>query len=297
MLRAPQVDDVQGLATLRLLGELSEGRGQDAAGLAFLSREATQAAPEGASALEDVRFGGSRIVKRTGLFRELWQDGLHDDFLGAGTVLGHTRAATQGDPRRLVNSSPLAVGHLVGTHNGDVEADVLRERFDVPQGAGETDTEVVYQAIASGAPLEDVLGSLVGRAALAWAEPGRPGRVNLVRAAMSPLSIGRDAAGTLYWASNPAWLRAVAERTDVALTEITMVPEGTALTFEAGNPEPVERIDFAPTARVSDVPLGHAVWAGFSAADRAADEAALRHVAVEALPIAPEALPIAPEAA
>ena len=42
------------------------------------------------------------------------------------------------------------VGSLAGTHNGDVEAADLRARFALPPAVGGTDSEVIYQALASG---------------------------------------------------------------------------------------------------------------------------------------------------
>src|SRR5664279_2156907 len=50
---------------------------------------------------------------------------LRSNLLTARVVLGHTRWATQG-ARTLGNASPMAIGDIIGTHNGDVTAPTIR---------------------------------------------------------------------------------------------------------------------------------------------------------------------------
>src|SRR5207247_7466835 len=118
-------------------------------------------------------------------------------------ALGHTRAATQGAPGRRCNASPLAVGRLVGVHNGDVDTAALRLLLgaSLPEPAGGTDSEVLYLALDrfrdDPAGVAALLSGIVGRAALAWVDRGRPGRAWLARPALSPLAPARAAEGNL----------------------------------------------------------------------------------------------------
>src|SRR5262245_54896426 len=43
--------------------------------------------------------------------------------IGADLVIIHTRAATQGDPKNPLNNHPVAVGDIVGIHNGIIHND------------------------------------------------------------------------------------------------------------------------------------------------------------------------------
>ena len=115
----------------------------------------------------------------------------------APVVLGHTRWATQG-ARTLDNASPLNVGDIIGTHNGDVTA---------PTRNGSTDSAWLFDQLDHAPTIKAtaaVLTRLRGRAALAWTRRSRSDLVYLARTALSPLATAIDRAGALWWASNPA---------------------------------------------------------------------------------------------
>ncbi|MBO2447382.1 hypothetical protein J4573_09820 [Actinomadura barringtoniae] len=295
MLRSPLADH-PGLASEAFvaLGTLAEERGTDSAGVALLSgrpvvRDTRLPAGRADARRSDMRHAACRVVKGRGRFSEIWRDDLRPHVDASPVVLGHTRWATQGSPFDLVNASPLVVPGgdgpgIVATHNGDVEAGALRERFALPPATGTTDSERVFQLLAGcrrPADVTQVLGTLVGRAALAWVDRARPDRVHLARAALSPLAIAMDAEQNLYWASNPRWYREVARETGVRFTSVVMLREGTYLqvglapTRKRPVPRVLGRAAFQPTARGWDT--DPRVWTGFTTQDMERDRLLLRH--------------------
>ncbi|MQY04286.1 class II glutamine amidotransferase [Actinomadura macrotermitis] len=272
------------------LGVLAEERGDDSAGIALLTGHAVAPGRERPAAgttgerHSDISHDGCRIVKGRGRFTGVWRPDLLPLLDAAPVALGHTRWATQGSPAELVNASPLVVpgtgAGIIATHNGDVEAGLLRERYELPPPAGSTDSETVFQLLARCGGTRDVtavLRSLVGRAALAWVDRGRPGEVHLARAALSPLAVAVDTEENLYWASNPGWFRRVEQDTGVRFVSVDMLREGGYLKIGTGGV--LARAGFTPTAR--DWDLDGRVWTGFSAADAARDRALLRHLVHE----------------
>jgi glucosamine 6-phosphate synthetase-like amidotransferase/phosphosugar isomerase protein len=265
------------------LGHLAEERGKDSAGLAFATAATQPLTRRPVNNRRDVTAGGWRIVKGSGRFRDVWKTDYMSDLDAAPVALGHTRWATQGRTT-LVNSSPLQVGQLIGTHNGDVDAWRLRAEYDLPRATGETDTEVLYQALDQEGgvilPTLDVLESVVGRAALVWTDRRWPQLVMMARTAVSPLSVAVDTEGNLYWASNPGWFRKAACAADVTIAEILMVPEGTLMMidYSSGSPALVGDRRFTATARAKDDRLAHIVaYRGFSIEDQVADEEVCSH--------------------
>jgi glutamine---fructose-6-phosphate transaminase (isomerizing) len=255
------------------LGVLAEERGVDSAGVALFGtpRPVHVVTP---TVQGDVTDGGCRLVKGRGAFREVWRPDLLATLDGAPMALGHTRWATQGSPAYLTNAGPLTVGTLVGTHNGDVEAADLRSRFALPAPTGGTDSEVIFQALAAGHRTVEVLTALHGRAALAWVDRTRPGRLHLARGALSPLSVAVDTEHNIYWASNPGWFDTVQQHTRTRFRSGVMIREGTHLTLESGV---IRTTAFVPTARPADLLAPDKVWLGFSARHRDRDHAQRRH--------------------
>jgi Glutamine amidotransferase domain len=115
------------------LGRLAERRGRDATGFALVSRPPLPPA----------------VVKATWPFSGLWRSH-HAPMVHEATVaLGHTRHASQGAPHRRANAHPLEAGSLIGTVNGDIDADDLRRCLPpgLPAPQGETDSEVLLLAL------------------------------------------------------------------------------------------------------------------------------------------------------
>jgi glucosamine--fructose-6-phosphate aminotransferase (isomerizing) len=278
LLRCPGAGDRErASAAFVILGVLAEERGTDAAGVALLrARTTAGAAPAGCARFSDVRFGGVRVAKAQGRFSRLWHPGLDRDLDRAALAIGHTRWATQGG-RGLAAASPLLAGTLVGTHNGDIDADALRARSGLRPGPGGTDSEAIFQALAAAgdsAARAGVLAAVRGRAALAWADRAQPRRVHLARAALSPLAVAADTDGNLWWASNPQWLREAQRETGITLTQLKLLAEGTYAVLAAGRGRGrvVEARRFTPVARPSDVRFQAPAWRGFSAADQLAGQ-------------------------
>jgi glucosamine--fructose-6-phosphate aminotransferase (isomerizing) len=258
MLRSPTAEHPDRASkAFVMLGFLAEERGQHAAGMGLVTKNIGRATTGEVTHLRDVTVAGCRIVKDLGRFSHVWKPELLPEVNDASIALGHTRSATQGAAHHLVNASPLLVARLVGTHNGDIEPVPLRARYSLPAPVGGTDTEVMYQAIATAGrdtrKLLDVLRCVIGRAAIAWIDQAALGRLHLARTAVSPLALAVDGEHNLYWASNPGWFRTVARRTSIRFTSIVLVREGTYLAVtNSGRPRIRVRRRFSPTARISD---------------------------------------------
>ncbi|WP_433333104.1 class II glutamine amidotransferase [Spirillospora sp. CA-294931] len=280
LLRSPVADRPDAASdALVALGMLAEERGRDSAGLALVS-----GAPSGPGYQDDRRsdlnHDGCRVIKGRGPFSGIWRSDLLAALDAAPVVLGHTRWATQGTPYDLANASPMLVTApgtgVIATHNGDVEAGALRAAFALPPALGTTDSEPIFQLLAGTRTPDDVTGvltTLVGRAALAWVDRARPGRVHLARAALSPLAVALDTDRNLYWASNPRWFREVGRHTGVTFATVVMLREGTYLRLDAG--PRVAKATFRPTARAID--LDPRVWTGFTESDMRLDREGLLH--------------------
>lgn len=296
--------------TLLALGVLAEERGTHAAGLAMATGGAPGAADGAAgntappvNALPDLTANGWRVVKGDGVFRGVWRPALRTPLDRAPAVLGHTRFATQGAVGRFPNSSPLRVGRIIGTHNGDIDVPRLRDRFPLRDPAGQTDTEVLLQALdqARGAirPTLEVLAAAVGRTALAWTDRRRPHTVTLARTALSPLSFTFDGLGNLYWASNPAWFTAAARQSGVEMDpdRVVRMPEGSLVLLDhaGGRPRIAQWHRFRATARHLDEELAPRVaYLGFSPADRTADRLLADHATVSdtVTPVSARGVPV-----
>lgn len=279
-------DPALATAVFAALGHKAVERGRHAAG--FAVTPARPGAPTVRPAKVDVdrrvtTLGQVTIVKDAVEFGDLWDPDQHTDLVtGSRVAIGHTRWATQGNKAAVVNASPLAVGSLVGTHNGDIETRSVNGWQGLPPKMGSTDTEWLYQALnrdrKDRRKVVKTLKAVEGRAALAWIDQDRPDRVYLGRAALSPMSIAYDAQGNLYWASNPAWFRQIEAELGgvVGFHSITMVREGVLLTVDVSGAEPVlaDLREFTPQCRPSDARMSDfIVWREFDPADTAADQA------------------------
>lgn len=265
---------------LLLLGVLAEERGVDGAGYALIApagspREGVRA---DAARFAHIQVGRVHVAKGRGRFSQVWRPEDLDAADAARVVLGHTRWATQGAVGKLLNTSPMSVAGAVGTHNGDLDANRLAALFGVRGRRGDTDTEVLLAALAAASSPRQrrlVLTAARGRAAVAWVDVARPGRLWLARAAISPLAVAQDAEGNLFWASNPGWLRRVEQSTSVRLVRRRLVVEGSLLSVDhCPAPTLTSRGRFTATARARDARLADLVaYRGFTAADRKADVA------------------------
>ena len=265
MVRQTHASNIASKALMRL-GRLAVERGHDSAGMAFINAE-----------------GGLIIDKGIGEFQKVFKGFDHAMMGDARTIIGHTRWASQGNLVDAANMSPMTVGRLIATHNGDVEIASIPGLNTLPHPNGGTDTERLFQAIASEASIEGIakmLSQVKGRAALAWIDTKVEDTLYLARAALSPMATALDAEGNLYWASNPDWFRQVdkALKGKVGFHTITMFNEGTLAIINTKLVE-VEHIErFTPIIRAKDSRLiSIAVHRGFTLADKTADLAGFCH--------------------
>lgn len=275
-------------AVLRL-GSFAEERGVDAAGLAWQDRSGWHGVRHTLPfTMMAGRLSPARLVG-----------------LGEATlVLGHTRWATQGG-RSVKQAGPNWVGSTVGTHNGDLDIASLPGSRQMGE---RTDSQVFFTAVhrittgpaaGDGAGVDSRLVKLCeqmrGRAAAVWADTGDDtdpglgagdGHIWLLRAGLSPLAVGYDRAGGLWYASNPAWLRQLETEQAIGVHRVRMLGEGSLwrAAVLAGRVRLQQRGEFVPTVRARDVRLARtAVWRGFNRLDMDRDRARLRHV-VETVP-------------
>lgn len=242
------------------LGRSAVGRGKNASGWATLGSPSCD----------------WRTVKAPMTFDRQWAARTTADkraLVGACAAMGHTRQASQGAVWRMANCSPMRVGDVLGTHNGDVDAADLAERFDIEREdmAGETDTEVLLAALGT-APYLEVLEAVAGRVALIWADRRRPGRLFLARGAWSPLYVGHSSDGVLWWASCPSWLY----RARADLADLYRAKEGTLVEVDVARAKIVGSQRFQPTARERDERAVGRVYAGIDQAE--ADDDMARHI-------------------
>lgn len=250
------------------LGYYAEERGRDSSGLAIFDGHGHTAAVRRAVSepLIDLIDGRWRQVLSMAEFHQdlpRWPR-LRTDLQKATIVLGHTRWATRG-PLTLKNASPIRIGPIIGTHNGDVTVPA-----DWP--VDNTDTAYLYRNLAKTDRRRDVLAvlqGLRGRAALTWARIDQPGYLHLARTALSPLWIADDAAQGIWWASNPEWLRLIDADHDLGLHRIRPLREGTYRQLSTG-PTTVRTVDhakFTATSRARDERLAYTALRGFDPDD------------------------------
>jgi len=284
-------------AVLAELGKRSVSRGRDSAGVAFIpmitSSSSVPATRTQANSKVTTLGGGVVVVKDTDTFDNVWRDKRDIPFASSSTLMiGHTRAATQGSKSDRTNASPLAVGTLIGTHNGDIDDTTVSNWLSQEDKTsfGGTDTETLYRAINSvkshRGKVREILETAQGRIALAWYDRRLPGRMFLARGGLSPLSISYDREGNLYWASNPQWFRDIDAQFKGAIGfhSTFLVPEGRLITvrFSTGEPVVDDMREFIPTVRYSDTYLPDTiVWRDFDKADLAADQKAKTHLVTE----------------
>ncbi len=257
-------------AALMNLGTIAEERGSDSAGVATVHDRVPARQTRSTDHLVDRTVVRARIITAMGPFSTGIPAArrVGASLQSASLVLGHTRWATQGEVD-LSNCSPMLVGQLLGTHNGDV---TVPRGFDL--GTRTTDSAWLFDQLGRAgtvAAAAAVLTGVRGRAALAWIHMGRADDLFLARAALSPLAIAHDIEGGLWWASNPGWLRRIGLEHGLDMSEPYMVPEGTVIQLRPAEDhvDMVAKRRFVPTARPGDHHLAHAVWRGFSAQDRA----------------------------
>lgn len=274
----------RGAILLRALGVNSEERGVHSSGLAMVSStipfESRAITKEIINATES-SFNNTYIYKNSVRFSKLGIPQVGSEkILTANIVLGHSRYATQGASSSLKNASPMLVGNLIGTHNGDVlKTSIALSKEEKKLTLGETDTEQLFLALSlAGSNRKEmtaVLRRAIGRIALAFVDRKKPETLYLVRGALSPISYAWTNDGDFVYASNPDWFRRIQKETkgDISFSNITLVPEGRLITVNTTTGEIEDVRKFTPSCRDSDLYIIRSgVYKKFSTSDREAFE-------------------------
>lgn len=247
----------------------------DAAGLRdaflYLGGRAEERGRAAAGYAELLPTGEQRVHRGVGPFSQLLKT-IDSSPVDAHGWIGHTRWPTQGAVT-LPNTSPLQVGPVLGTHNGDIDTTSL----PTPPGPDRTtDSHALLAALADipaggrGYPerVARLLARVRGRAALVWRDSrDAQGRVWVARSGLSPLAVATDTTGAVFWASNPDWLREL-------VLHPFLLPQGSLWSIRprATRVELSLLATWVPTVRRSDLNLlNTAVWRNFTDADRDTD--------------------------
>lgn len=119
------------------------------------------------------------------------------------TVILHTRAATQGSPRKNDNNHPLTIGASVVVHNGMISNDdSLFKSMDLERHA-ETDSDIIRAILDKyGLTKEGIrqLNKMSGSAAISVVHKDFPKKLLLARSG-NPLVYAITNSGLMFWAS------------------------------------------------------------------------------------------------
>lgn len=155
----------------------------------------------------------------------------------------------------LANASPQVRGSILGAHNGDVDRDSVPLVVDDPSMG--TDSAVLLEglslAVYDGEVDIDlackVLQSVRGRVACSWAvlDHNSSPYLWLARGAHSPLSVGVDRDGGVWWASEAWWL-------DELCQSVTTLPEGSVVLLSRRSGVSYRQVaSFVPQPRSEDI--------------------------------------------
>lgn len=173
--------------------------------------------------------------------------------LDATTVIGHTRASTQGDKSDNANNHPVLDDGILLVHNGVIHNDftLFREHFgkDYKRKA-QVDTQIIASMLAhrdtvfDGMSPGELFELLRGDAALAWIELADANVLNLARVQGRPLTLGWTRKGDLVMSSTPETLANLALWSNLRIKKVREVEEGRHLKVVAG--EIVDESTFTP---------------------------------------------------
>lgn len=194
-------------------------RGRDATGCAYLNTETNKFT---------VRKAPISAVKFFPIIQKMPED-------TANAIL-HTRWATKGDPKINGNNHPIISGKVVGVHNGHLRNDdeIFAHMRSVERRA-QVDSEAAFALLgATQYHPVDVLGSLEGRAALAWLDVRDRHALHLARCEHSPLAIGQTDRGSVIFASTMEHLQNAVGYSGVKLKWADEIDEGTYIKVKRG---------------------------------------------------------------
>lgn len=194
---------------------------------------------------------------------EAWKRFLYDVDGKAKWFVGHTRFATVGDPKNLLNDHPIPHGNIVGVHNGtltnhkDILALTGREDSETV-----VDSEAVFAAVNKWGPtkgLRKIRGTMVS----VFADRRKPYLLKIARTSGRQLTIGFTTKGNMIFASDESALRLLTP--DIKFDHFTTISENRLLVVRDGKiiqrytfrkPEKREPVRYTPPPRRIVLPAG-----------------------------------------
>lgn len=155
---------------------------------------------------------------------------------GARLILGHTRAATQGDARFERNNHPVVYGDIAGVHNGVIFNDYDLFADNKWKRIGEVDSEAIFAALHQKPTVKAALEDLEGWLAIGWVDWRDPHRLWLAKGQSSPLFTAMTKGGSMFFASEASALRHLAvykmipDEDWVSIDQV--VNEGTIISYD-----------------------------------------------------------------
>lgn len=126
--------------------------------------------------------------------------------------LGHNRLATKGKVNGL-NAHPFECGHIVGAHNGTLEADSWIELDELIDDTTDVDSLAIFKAIEK-VGIEETIKQMYGAWALTWIDTDK-GTFNAIRNGKRPLwYCYSKTMDKLMWASEWPMIRAAKDLSD-----------------------------------------------------------------------------------
>jgi hypothetical protein len=167
------------------------------------------------------------------------------------TILGHTRAATQGKPENLDNNHPIQSGTCFAIHNGHItNDDELFAEHSLVRLA-QVDSEVIPALVAKYGldNAKEALEQFEGGMATALIDPSNfPGMTVLAKGLSSPIEVLETKYGWVWASSAEAIRRACQEVLGFtpALSKIETLQSGEMLVMNKGE---LTRMEFKPKTR------------------------------------------------
>jgi glucosamine--fructose-6-phosphate aminotransferase (isomerizing) len=165
-----------------------------------------------------------------------------DEEIGSTAII-HTRFATKGTPKEMLNNHPIDVHGLIGVHNGHISNDdaLFREihRESDYRRRAEVDSEAAFAYIQHGPKekqdLYQRLREIKGGASLIWLNTRGPRKLlHATRLNSSPLWFGHSKAGTVVLASTEQILRQSAKEVGLQYEFVYELSEGEYMRWENG---------------------------------------------------------------
>jgi glutamine---fructose-6-phosphate transaminase (isomerizing) len=212
-------DPRQAQTLLAALFRLSESRGKEASGLAGVGGEAR----------DTIRVLKSPVPSKELMRTPAYADSVRDVARGPRVAtIGHSRLVTNGSQVEHANNQPVAVGGVVGVHNGIVvNEQALAKRFGL-DCTSDLDTEVLFGLIRTQRSVVDGLRT-------AYAEIQGVANVALFATELDQLALATNS-GSVFYAVRGSLFAFASERyiLDTALARCELAPGATQLVAGQG---------------------------------------------------------------